>query len=165
MKFIQLLNPYVLDNSGIQAVESQQAEAMNEFPKMITRTQMRYWKPGQSISQIGNRFLLGVAASFDLKDLRLIDLVEEYFSREKNATIDVFNLDDCDSIENLNLYYPGSFSGVPGNPILGQWSEGIHVGTCCGMQARMRVLEILGLVPDFPKYFGDLNSPTKKAFE
>jgi hypothetical protein len=143
MKFLKLLDPSALPTNDISAPGKQQRRAFEIFPTLVSQSRLHYWSPGDSIRAIGERYLIGLAASFDLRDLRLADIINEVLGRETAAQVDVFNLEDCQTARDLPKYFPDLSGTYYQNPLVGMWRDGIHITTKFGFDARRFILESL----------------------
>jgi hypothetical protein len=127
-KFLKLLNPWDTREGLGLSVGEQQRRAARLFPNMVRRSNLHYWCPGDPISKEGTRCLIALAASYSLKDLRFSDVINEAlftpFDRPKR--IDVFNIDDCISFDDLAQYCPGLSVEYAETPIVGVWEEGVY---------------------------------------
>lgn len=169
-KFLKLLNPWETVGDDIFAVGRQQKRAEAEFPKVVERSNLHYWRPGDSITTEGTRYLIALAASYSLYDLRFADVINEALLRPfaQPVRIDVFNIYDYKENSEFSQYFPdiGPKLGYIATPIVGVWKEGVHEETLFIHDARKRVLHDLksrysaeevvsGLSPPHPKLMED----------
>lgn len=125
MKFLKLLDPYELTDNDPSAAGRQQQRVAELFPKLVTKSRLHYWRPGDAIVADGVRLLIGLAASYDLKDLRLADIINDTQEWKPNLHIDVFNVEDCNDIKDVPEYFPGIALDYYVTPIVGIWEKGV----------------------------------------
>lgn len=145
MKFVKLLDPAVLPGNDISALGFQQRIAAEQFPELVLQSNLHYWRPGDPIKTTGDRCLLGLAASWDLRDLRLADLVEELLRDNRDVRVDVFNVEDWTSVDQIVQYFPGFRRSHYSTPIAGWWQNGAIEQVECGVEAKRLIVKRLGL--------------------
>ena len=138
MKFEDLLKPASTNPA------EQQRLAKLRFPDLVREHSMRLWKPGDSYSTVGVRFLLGVAASYSVPELELLDRVAVGVSKGtlKSAAIDIFDMSTITDVQDFDLYIP-DIGRVTRSPLLGIWIEGRLIERAEGFAATQRVLRAL----------------------
>jgi hypothetical protein len=143
MRFLALLSPFQADTEF-------QRIARERFPGLVKESAFAYWSPEMPIRGAACRLLIGVAAGFSLPNLRILDLISDKIARSRfNIAIDVFDLDDCDSPEELCQYFTNSkFLLQP--PIVGIWQYGTHDRNLSGHAATQFLIDTfdLGLTPE-----------------
>ncbi len=144
MKFLKLLDPWETQEGAGLLVEEQQRQAAELFPKLVNDSRLHYWRPGDAIVSDGERYLIGLAASFDLRDLRLADIINELLSSKPSVRVDVFNVEDCSDTRDIRKYFPGFDPPCYSNPWVGRWENGVHKATRFSFKARSYILESLG---------------------
>jgi hypothetical protein len=118
----------------IEAVESQRRAELG-FPDAVTRSSLHLWKPGDPISTLKYRLIVGVA-TYSTYDLQLLDRIDDYArSHIETLWIDVFSWLDCLSLEQIAQYVPG-LAQVYHTPISGLWENGAFVKGESGKPAR-----------------------------
>jgi hypothetical protein len=151
MRFLKLLDPYTIrdDGSGMTIGERASAAAV-AFPRLVAESPFAYWRAGNPISKHALRLLIGVCPTFDLTNMRLLDLLRDKLSTEVflGVEIEVFNLDDMGDWSNAVNFFPSVKVMVP-NPIVGVWTLGTHVVDYWGAKATAYLLESfrLGVTP------------------
>jgi len=66
------------------------------------------WSPGDPVCSEGLRLLMGVAASYAVSDLKLLDLLDEAIpSRQEEIWVDVFDLAKCRTQSDIQEFLPG----------------------------------------------------------
>lgn len=122
-------------------IAEQQLRAAKEFPSVVAKSRLTYWHCGDPISDTGERFLVGVAASYNQFELGLLDQINEKLGAKalvpKPRRVDVFNVDDIQG-SNLESYFPG-LKVANNTPLAGVWRDGILLETGIASSA----LEIL----------------------
>lgn len=101
------------------------------------------WSPGDPVCSEGLRLLMGVAASYAVSDLKLLDLLDEAIpSRQEEIWVDVFDLAKCRTQSDIQEFFPGITKLVQ-TPILGIWSNGHLTEVAQGFYARERILKLV----------------------
>ena len=145
MKFLKLLDPFSLQTNDITAPGRQQEQAALLFPKLVEQSNLHYWRPNDEIVSHGLRLLVGLAATFDLKDLRLADIINEQLDRSSSVHVDVFNVaSDCSNFADLANYYPVEPASYVATPMVGFWRDGKFESVESGFEARRLILEAVG---------------------
>lgn len=145
MKFLKLLDPLELERNDPSAPGRQQRRAFELFPELVSKSNLHYWRLGDEVASHGCRLLVGLAASYDLKDLRLTDIINAELETHPycQPKVDVFNIDDCMDLAELPRYFPDLSPEYHTPPFVGVWKDGVHEETRCGHQARKLILELL----------------------
>lgn len=128
-RFTQLLAP-----SGIDVPSNQQEYARKQFPELVSRSNFQLWKLGDEIPNNGQRLVLGVA-TYSNSDMRLLDALDETVGVGTEERVDVFNVLDCKSQSDFDMYVPG-IAKVFQSPVLGVWEDGTLKRTLSGNEAR-----------------------------
>jgi len=72
------------------------------------------WSPGDPVCSEGLRLLMGVAASYAVSDLKLLDLLDEAIpSRQEEIWVDVFDLAKCRTQSDIQEFLPGITQTCP----------------------------------------------------
>jgi hypothetical protein len=139
MTFRELLSDRVSNDPS-----EQHRVARVRFPDVARAHGMRLWRPGDSYTTIGERYLLGVAV-FSTYDLELLDELSVRINdgRLTPNRLDLFDIDNILRQEDLELYIPG-LHGFIQPPALGVWRDGIVQERSQGFHARQRLLGALG---------------------
>lgn len=167
MRFLKLLDPWETKEGSSLTVGEQQGRAAQLFPTLVERSNLHYWRPGDDICGHGRRFLMGLAASFNLQDLRLADIVNLEVPRNPGVRVDVFNVAaDCLDVSDLSRYYPDlpSLSYVD-TPVVGFWKNGIYQLVRFGFDARKFILEALNSSVRAEESVSGLSPPDRKLME
>lgn len=138
-RFVSLLDPrrIVVSNSGTN-LEQRAREAQARFPSIVAESALSLWRPGMPVPNLANRYLVGVAVTFAVGDLRFLDVVNDCIlqAADPNLIVQTFDLDDTSSSPTLEAYYPGlSVTTLNWNshPLVGRWEYGqfaeLFVGT------------------------------------
>ncbi len=142
MRFLKLLDPraVVAEGPGL-SIRDQAANARERFPDLVSESAFDYWRLGDALVPSALRLLVGVSPTFDLSNLRLLDLLQDKLSSEHlpGLQLDVFDLDDMGDWPSATHYFPGVDRMVP-NPIVGIWTLGIHVTNYWGGNATAYLL-------------------------
>lgn len=170
MKFLKLLDPYQLPKNDITAPGKQQRRAAELFPNLVAQSRLNYWRPGDPVPKEGNRYLVGLAASFNLMDLRLADIINDQLSlaNSNDYCVDVFNVEDFENEASLSLYFsiqPEFSSGWHSTPLVGKWSNGEQVTASSMTEARKFILDELGCDITVEESTANLNPPARSLME
>lgn len=142
---MKLLDPSMRGTVNGLRIEEQQEIAAKQFPLLVAKSQLHYWRPGDPVANEGIRLLAGLAASYDLKDLRLADIVNDELKKPGLVHVDVFNLaQDCTDRNELRHFFPVLPPGYLATPIVGLWRDGIFESIEVGFDARRLVLSTIG---------------------
>src|SRR5438132_13916962 len=129
-KFARLLNPYeVVAEPPGELVAPQGVRARLLFRTMVEGSCFHYWSPGVPMVTSGLRYLIGMAVTWSLVDLHFADILNEALAKQNGAgaQVDVFDVEDAESWEALDRYFPNTDLGKPGwhaHPIVGRWEKG-----------------------------------------
>jgi hypothetical protein len=85
--------------------------------------------------------LLGVSASYVVKELELLDSIDAGLSGSGRIWVDVFDLATCRDQSDIQQFFPGI--KVVQTPILGIWSLGHLTEVLQGFYARERALDVV----------------------
>src|SRR5262249_55896426 len=108
-------------SDGSLATWQRQADA--RFPSVVSQSPLRLWSPGDPVSVVENRLLIG-AATWSAHDMKLLDTLSGVLQSQNPALIvEVFNVADCSSQEAFDRYVPG-VRPVFQTPVVGLWSDG-----------------------------------------
>jgi hypothetical protein len=166
LRFLKLLDPWeTREGSGLD-VGQQQRRAREVFPVYVQRSRLHYWRPGLELHP-GLRLLIGLAATFSLRDLRLADVINDALCRRRDGWVDVFNIEgDCQSGEDLESYFPGIEPGAAmAPPILGVWRDGSLKELLNGHHARARALELVGSPMSAEEVVRGLSPPSQEMLQ
>jgi hypothetical protein len=107
------------------------------FPRVVAMSKMRLWRIGDSISTVESRILIGVAASYSIPDLQLLDEINKRLSGESiiSDRVDVFDISSCKEMKDFENYIPG-IGNVYQTPIIGYWENGVLKESLSGFHAR-----------------------------
>jgi hypothetical protein len=136
-RFIELLKK----SSGGMPTEDQQS-ARKEFALVVADSCLRLWSPNMPILDKGCRLLIGVAASYSINDLELLDALNDKLETKLriNDTVDVFDVSDCESQDAFDKYIQG-ISPVYQTPVIGLWEDGNLTIKMWGADARNWLIE------------------------
>jgi hypothetical protein len=130
-KFVDLLlkTPDIPDQAQQLAAEL--------FPRVVAMSKMRLWRIGDPVSNVGSRILIGVAASYSIPDLQLLDELNKRLSSASNISdqVDVFDVSDCKEMKDFENYIPG-IGNVYHTPVIGYWENGVLKESLSGFHAR-----------------------------
>lgn len=127
MRFLKLLDPRGVTPFGPGPTIAEQARcAIERFPPLVEESLLTYWRPGDPVQNCGSRFLIGLAPSFSLLDLRFADILNESLSINQHikTRIDLFAVEDIKDLNSIQLYYPG-LEHIPTTPVVGYWLDGL----------------------------------------
>lgn len=83
-----------------------QENAHRLLPSIMPQSELHLWGLDDSIPQQGMRFLIGIAV-WSVYDMRLLDALDQMLSeRKRPERVDIFNVDDCSTMECLQDYVP-----------------------------------------------------------
>lgn len=169
-KFLKLLDPRKVVMQQPGSIAQQAHAAREEFPRMVRRSNLHYWRLGDPILTEGTRFLIGLAVTFSLYDLRFADIVNEALSKPPNNAkrVDVFDILDCQTWDELNGYFgetPIPFLGWGTHPIVGIWQDGVFQRKLIGHEGMDHVLRDLGASVSVEEIVTSVNPPAPGLFE
>ncbi|HLM60916.1 MAG TPA: hypothetical protein VK308_08940 [Pyrinomonadaceae bacterium] len=132
----------LLFHSG-NPVEAQE-RADRELPRMLAKSHLHLWNLGDAIVSNGTRFLLGIV-TWSLYDLRLLDALNEALSDgNRKERVDIFNLDSCQTKEEISLFVP-HIGKMIHPPVVGVWRDGQQVQQNSGAAGRNILVEAFAL--------------------
>ena len=137
MKFVDLLR-YVRD--GIAGVAETQRIARAQFPSLVRESNLVLWRQGE-IAEYPCRIVLGVAPSYSIPDLELLDIVDRCIAEqpEPKFRVEVFDIIDCPDMASLEKYIVG-ITPVFHTPVVGIWKNGELVSKGSGHAGRKLLL-------------------------
>ncbi len=114
-----------------------QQKAAELFPSLVVMSKMRLWRIGDSVPDVGSSILIGVAASWSLYDLQLLDDLNKRLTSASELIdqVDVFDVSDCKEMKDFENYIPG-IDNVYQTPVLGYWENGVLKESLSGFPAR-----------------------------
>ncbi len=115
------------------------------LPEVVAATPFRLWKPGEPITTVGRRLLLGVA-TWNGYDMALLDLIEDRVraADPPPVRVDVFDTDTCLSLDAFQRYVPGVELGYQ-TPLVGYWVDGVLRESAWGYDGREIAIRVCGL--------------------
>jgi hypothetical protein len=119
--------------------------ADQRFRELVASSPFQLWRPGDPISEHGPRYLIGVA-TWSGYDMRLLDVIAEALRQHPVdlPAVDVFNMADCQQVEDFSLYIPGGLNEVSHTPVMAFWNNGMFYSSSQGHAAREWVAKVLG---------------------
>jgi hypothetical protein len=116
------------------------------FPLLVGESPFHYWRLGDPIESRGERVLVGVFATFNLVDMRVLDILVEHAEVAwiRETRIDVFDLHDVPDWTTAARYFPRLPAWVP-SPIVGVWEAGVHQRNLTGGNAIDYLLANVGV--------------------
>jgi hypothetical protein len=138
-RFSSLLEP-----RSEMSVAQQQRDAAEQLAGLLRGSRLHLWQPGDPVPSRGRRILLGVA-SYSLPDLALLDTLNEaHVQGSIWPRLDVFNVLQCQSIQDFERYVPG-IGKVFQTPVVGYWEEGLLKERAWGKAGRDLLAKVLNL--------------------
>ena len=138
-RFSSLLEP-----RSEMSVAQQQRDAGEQLAALLRESRLHPWQPGDPILDRGRRILLGVA-SYSVVDLAVLDTLNEAHGQGSIwPRLDVFNVLECQSMQDLEKYVPG-IGKVFQTPVVGYWEEGLLKETASGKAGRDLLAKVLKL--------------------
>jgi hypothetical protein len=124
----------LLKRSEDMTPSEQQYLVEREFPDVVRASAVHLWRPGDPISGMRQRLVVGVA-TYSVLDLMLLDRLETHARRHtESLRVDVFNTLDCRRHEDFQDYIPG-LGDVYHTPVAGLWESGQFVAGGSGRHA------------------------------
>jgi len=118
--------------------EKVQLQASRELPSFLAQSRLNHWTSNSGIPSQGIRFLIGVAC-WSLYEMRLLDALDYVLAKEATLVqIDVFDIDECLSQEDIDKRLPG-IGRVYHTPVVGVWQDGEQVYCGSGYAGRAMV--------------------------
>ena len=96
------------------------------------------------IANRGIRFLLGLAPTFSLADLRFADIINQSLESRPEAglQVDVFDVDDLEQGRSIPAYFP-RLDAILSTPVVGVWENGQFQRVLTGGPAMNLVFQVL----------------------
>jgi hypothetical protein len=142
MNFLRLLNPWAC--TAPEDVGWQQRNAAEVFPEEVAKSRLHYFRPGDPIHGKGTRFLIAVAASFSLPDLRFLDVINKALrDNSPPVWVDVFGIHEVRDSQSWQEYFPGT-AIVARTPVVGKWQDGRLLHVRFGAEGMNDVLNAAG---------------------
>ena len=139
IRFSSLLEP-----RSEMSVAQQQRDAGEQLAALLLESRLHPWQPGDPILNRGRRILLGVA-SYSVADLALLDTLNEAHAQGSIwPGVDVFNVHECQSMQDIEKYVPG-IGKVFQTPVVGYWEEGLLKEKASGKAGRDLLAKVLNL--------------------
>lgn len=118
--------------------EAQQRYVNAELPELCRQRSLGFHRCSDPAPhERGKQLIVGVAP-YDKKDLELLDTLCDLIeaTRLNSSSVMVFNLQDCQAIEDLEKLVPDGRRFPAQNPIVALWVDGKCVMTVGGFSAR-----------------------------
>jgi hypothetical protein len=132
----------LLPGSGHPAEEQQ--EAYRRLPFVLSQSPLHYWSPEEEVYAQGTRFLVGVA-TWSHYDLKLLDALDKALAKGKSKDrVDVFNIDNCRTMEDLERYIPEA-GKMYQTPMVAEWRDGVKIQQACGYAGIEILIKHFGL--------------------
>lgn len=160
MNFLNFLNPWSPHEPGIR-----QRKAALLFPSEVAKSRLKYWRPGDAIRVSAIRYLIGVAASYSLGDLRFLDVLNNALKvGPRQIAVDVFNIADVIDESKWSNYFPqhGPYACTP---VVGKWHNGVFQGLTCGAPAIDEILTVVGSHLTASQILHGLSPPAPELME
>ena len=140
-RFLKLLVPHS------HGPGEQQKLARARFPGVVGQSNLRLWQPGDH-ENVNRRIVIGLAASYSIPDLELLDVVDDAIQAggPSLATVEVFDVLDCREMSDFEKYIPG-VTPVYQTPVVGIWEQGVLRAVGSGAVARDLILSAVGRAP------------------
>ena len=121
-----------------------QKNARKELPFLLSRSNLRLWRPDDPIRADGIRFLVGIAV-WSVYDMKLLDALDQALSAtERSERVDVFDVNDCSTLECLENYVP-QIGKIHHTPVVGLWQDGKQINQQSGPVARETIARHFGI--------------------
>ena len=112
-----------------------QHQASRELPGYLVHSRLNHWRPNSGIPSQGTRFLIGVAC-WSIYDMRLLDALDCVLVKgPRLVQVDIFDVDECASQEDVEHYFPG-IGKIDQTPVVGVWRDGKQVYSGSGYAGR-----------------------------
>lgn len=167
MKFLKLLDPRGVTPAGPGLTIAEQAlQARERFPRLVRESRLSYWRAGDPIARAGDRFLIGLAPTFSLADLRLADILNDALNSKprSNLVIDVFDVDDLQQGRLIPQYFPGT-DNITATPALGVWEDGQLQRALTGAKATDFLLEYFAIPETAESLVKSVRPPNADLFD
>jgi hypothetical protein len=147
----------LLDNPNRIEPGPLQAAARKQFPDVVRRSHLEFFKVGQHAPYNGKYALIGIAV-YSPKELELLDAIDAAYSDWRGtAKVAVFDLMECkDPRDALEHYFPPPPYGlgpllfvprlVPQSPIVGVWDGAVLKAIETGLHDAQKLLRNEGLL-------------------
>jgi hypothetical protein len=112
----------------------------DRFWKLVEGTGLRRWSPGQAFDS-SRRLLVGIAPGYSLPDIDLAESLIDLAARRPDISVDVFDVSDLGSKEDLAEFIPG-LKAVFHTPIAAVWEKGVVMDVQEGSRCRSLIRKI-----------------------
>ena len=168
MKFLKLLDPRGVTPIGPGVTIAEQAlQARERFPRLVSESHLSYWRAGDRIIATGVRFLIGLAPTFSLTDLRLADILNDALESKPRSdlVVDVFDVDDLQQGRLKPEYFPGMVVHITGTPIVGAWEKGGLQHVLTGANAVNSLFQYFGILGTAESLVMSIRPPTPNLLD
>lgn len=139
MKFADLLKTPVCGSIG-----EQQTQSGRRFWAELERAGIRRWQPGQAVPASGTWLLIGLAPSWSMRDLELMDtIVANVTDPKRLLQVSFFDVSAPHGQADVGLYVP-ALKKFYQTPVVGFWRDGKLLEYGDGARARRIVHRVLG---------------------
>src|SRR5207247_75942 len=131
------------------SVHEENAAQKREYLRLIAEGGMHIWSRGDPVPATGKRLLIGYVTWSGYERL-LLKIVKEALTGPDRPQIrvDVFDMDDCRSVEEFNDYIPG-IGEVCCAPVVGLWADGKLCEKMACSPSRGIIARACGLDPAY----------------
>lgn len=123
----------------------QQRALAEEFGNIMADTQFNLWKPGDPISDLGTRWLIGVAvwSGYDWDLLNQLD--GHLLISQCDDVFDVFDIDAAFTAHGSFEKHISDLGKIFHTPLVGLWEDGALINKGSGYAGRKLVIDRYGL--------------------
>jgi hypothetical protein len=147
-------------------IAEQSLRAREEFPNLVANSKLFYGRSDVTAPNIPNRWLIALAPTFSLIDMRFADILNDVVPHlDRNVwRLEVFDIDDTVSVRPLWEYFPG-LADTSTTPVAGVWTNGVHIQNWLGTAAINQVLQSLGIPTNAAEIARSVRPPDPRLFE
>ena len=147
-------------------IAEQSLRAREEFPKLVAKSNLFYGTPDLSEPNIPNRWLIALAPTFSLLDMRFADILNDIAPHLDRSVwrLEIFDIDDAVRVRPLWEYF-SDLTDTWATPVAGVWTNGAHVQNWIGTAAINQVLQSLGIPTNAEEVARSVRPPNPRLFE
>ena len=134
-------------STALSRIEEQQRQSGRRFWEELERKGISPWQSGGPIPPSGLWLLIGLAPSWSIYDLELVDgILDEVTDPMRDSQVSFFDVSCLHKQDDIDLYITG-LKKFYQTPLVGLWKDGLLTESGGGERARQIIHRTLSRMP------------------